>query len=67
MFVNNQIDANFQCGKTKLSYITNFCLSQHFKWIFLKKVNNGSGFVTIFDESQNSCEEIKQIDSRIRI
>ena len=67
MFADSQIAKQFQCGKTKCSYLINFGLAPYFKEKLMKKLHvPGTKYVISFDESLNKVLQKEQMDIIVR-
>ena len=67
MFPDSQIAKQFQCGKTKCSYLINFGLAPYFKEKLMKKLQvPGTKYVISFDESLNKVLQKEQMDLIVR-
>ena len=63
MFPDSQIAKQFQCGKTKCSFLINFGLALYFKEKLMKKLQvPGTKYVISFDESLNKVLQKEQMD-----
>ena len=68
MFPDSQIAQNFQCGRTKCSYLICFVgLAPYYHNMLLSKLKEpGTKFVISFDESLNKILQQEQMDMIIR-
>ena len=67
MFPDSDIAKKYQCGETKTMYTSCFGLAPHFSQMLEKKVQMGSSYVLLFDESLNNHLQKKQLDYHVRI
>lgn len=67
MFPDSQIAKQFQCGKTKHSYLRNFGLSPNFQEKLKKRLQvPGTNYVISFDESLDKVVQKEQMDLILR-
>lgn len=66
MFLDSNIDKNFQLSQKKCSYIIIHGLASHFKSILTDVINRSSHFTVLFDESLNVKLQRGQMDILIR-
>ena len=67
MFPDSQMAQNFQCGRTKCSYLICFGLAPYYHNMLLSKLKEpGTKFVISFDESLNKILQQEQMDMIVR-